>query len=111
MTNTIIRNLTSNALKFTHNGGEIKLFARGNGHTVEFHVIDTGVGIPDEHLPLLFRIDTQYTNPGTLGEQGTGLGLILCRELVEKNHGIIWVESKPGYGTTFRFTLPCQSVM
>jgi signal transduction histidine kinase len=110
MINTVIRNLTSNALKFTAEQGEVTIMARGNGHTVEFHVTDTGVGIPEEHLPLLFRIDTQYTNPGTQGEQGTGLGLILCRELVEKNHGIIWVESEPEKGTSFRFTLPCHPV-
>lgn len=110
MINTVIRNLTSNALKFTAEQGEVLLMARGNGHTIEFHVTDTGVGIPEEHLPLLFRIDTQYTNPGTHGEQGTGLGLILCRELVEKNHGIIWVESEREKGTSFRFTLPCNPV-
>jgi signal transduction histidine kinase len=110
MVNSVLRNLTSNALKFTSNGGEVKLWARGNGHTVEVRVIDTGVGIPEEHVPLLFRIDTQYTNPGTLGERGTGLGLSLCRELVEKNHGMIWVESELGKGTTFRFTLPCSPI-
>lgn len=110
MTNTVIRNLTSNALKFTPSGGTVTLSARGNDHTVEFSVIDTGVGIPADHLPLLFRIDTQYTNPGTQGEHGTGLGLILCRELVEKNRGTLRVESTPGQGTTFCFTLPSQPV-
>ena len=56
----------------------------------------------------LFRIDGQYTNPGTAGEKGTGLGLVLCQDLVERNSGIIWVESTVGTGTTFRFTLPVQ---
>jgi signal transduction histidine kinase len=78
-------------------------------------VADTGTGIPAEDIPKLFRIDVQYTNFGTAGEQGTGLGLVLCQELVERNGGRIWVESRIEQGTTFRFTLhlpePSNGVM
>jgi signal transduction histidine kinase len=106
MVDTVIRNLTSNALKFTSAGGSITFSATQNEQSIEVSVADTGVGIAEEALPQLFRIDTHYLKPGTDGEEGTGLGLILCRELVEKNTGKIWVESKLGEGTIIRFTLP-----
>lgn len=106
MVNTVLRNLITNALKFTPVGGQVILTFRVENNHVNVIVADTGIGIPAERLPQLFRIDTQYTNPGTNGEQGTGLGLILCKELVEKNYGTIWAESTPGAGTTFTFTLP-----
>ena len=67
---------------------------------------DTGIGIPAEKLPNLFRIDAKYQQAGTAGEKGTGLGLILCKEFVEKHGGKIWVESEVGKGTTVWFTLP-----
>ena len=72
----------------------------------EIAVIDTGIGIPAHVLPQLLRLDTQYTQTGTAGEKGTGLGLILCKELVEKHGGQLWIESELGHGATFRFTLP-----
>ncbi len=106
MVNTVVRNLTSNALKFTSAGGSITLSAKQDGESVEISVSDTGTGIPETTLSQLFRIDTKYKRSGTAGEEGTGLGLILCKELVERNFGRIWVESKVGEGTTFRFTLP-----
>jgi len=106
MVNTVIRNLTSNALKFTAAGGKVTLSAKHDQHAFEVSVSDTGIGISEDALPLLFRIDTHYLKRGTAGEEGTGLGLVLCKELVEKNSGRIWVESKVGKGTTFRFTLP-----
>jgi two-component system sensor histidine kinase/response regulator len=106
MVNTVVRNLTSNALKFTPKGGKVIVSATDDGRYVEMAVTDTGVGIPKEILPQLLRIDTQYTKAGTAGETGTGLGLILCKELVEQNGGRIWVESEVGKGTTFKFTLP-----
>ena len=77
-------------------------------HYQSVSVSDTGVGIPEDVLPTLLRIDTHYTNTGTAGEKGTGLGLILCRELVEKNGGTMWVKSEVGKGTTFTFTVPKQ---
>jgi signal transduction histidine kinase len=78
---------------------------------VEISVSDTGIGISKENLPKLFRIDQVFKKEGTAGERGTGLGLILCREFVEKNKGKILVESELGKGTTFRFTLPGVSGM
>jgi two-component sensor histidine kinase len=106
MVNTIVRNLVSNALKFTPTGGRITLAAQTNADHVEIAVADTGRGMTPEIIAKLFRIDSQYTTTGTAGETGTGLGLHLCHDLVQKNGGTIWVESTPGQGTTFRFTLP-----
>jgi PAS domain S-box-containing protein len=109
MVNAILRNLLTNALKFTNPGGQIEISARRNDSSVEIAVSDTGVGIKEEDLPKLFRIDIRYTHAGTAGEEGTGLGLSLCKELVEKNKGTIRAESEFGKGTTFYFTLPCPS--
>lgn len=106
MVNTVIHNLVSNALKFTPAGGRIEVSGQKQGELVEIAVADTGVGIYPGDISKLFRIDTHYTNPGTGGERGTGLGLILCQELVERNNGKIWVESVVGQGTTFKITLP-----
>jgi signal transduction histidine kinase len=107
MVTTVIRNLVSNAMKFTSDGGKIEVSARSQNETmIEVAVADTGTGIEQEDLSKLFRIDIRYTNVGTAGERGTGLGLNLCKDLVEKNGGTIWVESEVGKGTTFRFTLP-----
>ena len=106
MIDTVIRNLVSNALKFTHTGGRIDLSARQKGDFVEVAVSDSGTGISEEDLPKLFRIDVKYKNSGTAGEEGTGLGLILCKDLIEKHGGGIRVESEVGEGSVFRFTLP-----
>lgn len=107
MIGTVIRNLMSNAMKFTNQGGTIRVSAAiREDEMVEVAVADTGIGIPEADLGKLFQIDVKYTQPGTAGETGTGLGLILCKELVEKNGGAIWVESREGEGTTFRFTIP-----
>ncbi|GAK48881.1 response regulator receiver sensor signal transduction histidine kinase [Candidatus Moduliflexus flocculans] len=106
MVNTVARNLLSNALKFSRSGDSIQISATISDRHVEIAVADTGPGIPAEDLPKLFRVDSHYTNIGTAGEAGTGLGLLLCQEMVEKNSGSIWVESEAGKGTTFRFTLP-----
>lgn len=106
MVDTIIRNLLSNALKFTHSGGNIEVSATQNGNYVTVSVADTGIGIDEKHIPKLFRIDAQYKRIGTANEKGTGLGLILCQEFVERNGGKIWAESTVNKGTTFRFTLP-----
>lgn len=106
MVDTIIRNLLSNALKFTHSGGNIEVSATQNGNYVTVSVADTGIGIDEKHIPKLFRIDAQYKRIGTANEKGTGLGLILCQEFVERNGGKIWAESTVEKGTTFRFTLP-----
>jgi two-component system, sensor histidine kinase and response regulator len=102
----VIRNLLSNAVKFTHPGGNIRLEAEERATHVNYRVIDTGVGIPAENMDRLFKIDGGLSTNGTNHEKGTGLGLILCKEFVEKNKGTITVESTPGEGTAFTFTLP-----
>jgi PAS domain S-box-containing protein len=106
MVNTVVRNLISNALKFTDTGGSITVSAVSENQHVEVTVSDTGCGIDEKGIANIFRIDTTYTSIGTAGEQGTGLGLILCKELIEQNGGRIWVESEIGEGTVFRFTVP-----
>lgn len=106
MVNTVFRNLVSNAVKFTEEGGEIKTTAQDKGDFWELCVSDTGMGIKEENLEKLFKIDESLSTRGTRNEEGTGLGLILCKEFVEKNGGEIRVESKVGEGTKFIFTLP-----
>ena len=106
MIDTVIRNLLSNAIKFTHAGGAVEISATYDQDVVTVAVSDTGIGIPAEKLPNLFRIDAKCQQAGTAGEKGTGLGLILCKEFVEKHGGKIWVESEVGKGTTVWFTLP-----
>jgi signal transduction histidine kinase len=116
MIETVIRNLTANALKFTPAQGQVTLSAHRNGHSpgqpewVEVTVTDTGVGISPEDIDKLFRIDVHHTTTGTAKETGTGLGLILCQEMVEKNGGQIWVESEVGHGTTVKFTVPATDL-
>jgi signal transduction histidine kinase len=104
--NTVIRNLISNAIKFTPEGGTITVNAIETDKMLSISVKDNGVGMPEEVLGKLFRIDTKHTTKGTANEKGTGLGLILCKDFVEKNRGTIWVESEIGKGSTFFFTVP-----
>jgi signal transduction histidine kinase len=110
MVNAVLRNLISNAIKFTHPGGSVEVSARNDGRYVEVSVSDTGIGIDKQHLPKLFRIDVRYKRLGTAREKGTGLGLILCKEFVEKHGGEIWIESEAGQGSTVKFTLPRNPV-
>lgn len=104
--NTVIRNLISNAIKFTPEGGTITLALKPGPEQLIVSVKDTGVGMSTEVIQKLFRIDAKHTTKGTADEKGTGLGLILCREFVEKNGGRIWVESTPGKGSVFYFSIP-----
>ncbi|MCF7915018.1 MAG: hybrid sensor histidine kinase/response regulator [Spirochaetaceae bacterium] len=106
--NTIVRNLLSNAIKFTPRGGRISLHSHRTDTDVVVTVQDNGVGIDPEVLPELFRIDIRHLNMGTENEKGSGLGLVLCREFVEKNGGQIVAESEPGQGALFMFTLPLK---
>ncbi len=106
MTNTIIRNLVSNALKFTEPGGSITLSSSEVDGFYKISIQDTGMGMDQDVIDGLFRIDSHYTTRGTSDEKGTGLGLILCKEFVNKQGGDIIVESVPGKGSTFSFTLP-----
>ncbi|NCS81964.1 MAG: hypothetical protein AUJ54_00140 [Ignavibacteria bacterium CG1_02_37_35] len=107
----IFGNLLSNALKFTKSGGTIAInFAQSDvPRFIEIWVNDTGTGISKENLSKVFDVDAKFTSEGTAGEKGTGLGLSLVKEIVEKHGGKIWVESKVGKGTTFKFTLPKAS--
>jgi len=106
MINCVVQNLMTNAIKFTKENDSITLSALDEKDLIRFSVADTGIGIKLEDQEKLFRIDTHHTTKGTNNEAGTGLGLILCKELIEKNNGSIWVESEVGKGTTFHFTLP-----
>lgn len=106
MLETVIRNLVSNALKFTETNGNIKIHITENKNQVLCSVQDNGIGISPENQKKLFRIDTNYTRLGTKDESGTGLGLILCKEFVEKNGGSITVQSEVAVGSTFTFSLP-----
>jgi signal transduction histidine kinase len=98
----------SNAIKFTPAGGKISLFDERTDHVYKFTIEDTGVGIPQEVVPELFNIDSHYTTNGTENENGTGLGLILCKEFVERNGGKILVESEVGKGSKFTVVLPAK---
>lgn len=135
MIDTVIRNLISNALKFTPAGGQVTVSARlanqsptnkptllpayGDSQPpiylsnmidfVEISVSDTGIGISSENLRKLFNITSNHTTLGTAQEKGTGLGLIICQEMVEKNGGEIWIESDVGQGTTVKFTVPLDN--
>jgi len=106
MIGSIIRNLVSNALKFTPIGGKITISATQSPMDIRVMVKDTGVGIPENRKEQLFTIGENSSTAGTLNEEGTGLGLIICKELVEKLSGEIWVESEDGKGSEFTFTIP-----
>jgi signal transduction histidine kinase len=108
MLNTILRNLFSNAIKFTNPGGGMVISAERTTDELVISVTDNGVGISQESIDKLFRIEETHSTLGTLKEKGTGLGLLLCKEFVEKHEGRIWVESEPDKGSTFRFSIPLQ---
>jgi len=106
--NTVVRNLISNAIKFTPDEGTITLKLKRNGADVMVSVTDTGVGMSEVVVNKLFRLDAKLTTKGTANEKGTGLGLILCKEFIEKNGGRIWVKSVEGEGSVFYFLLPME---
>jgi len=106
MINLVLRNLILNAIKFTESGGIVNIGAKEEKGFVVVSVSDNGVGIQPEVQKILFEKTSGYSTRGTANEKGTGLGLILCKEFVEKNGGKIWLESTPGSGTTFFFTVP-----
>nr|MBA3534302.1 ATP-binding protein [Ardenticatenales bacterium] len=106
MLETVIRNLLSNALKFTHSGGQVSVAVRAEHGWLEVAVSDTGVGMDEETRQKLFRLDATHSTRGTAQERGTGLGLLLCHDMVVQHGGRIWVESIPGEGSTFTFTIP-----
>jgi signal transduction histidine kinase len=104
--NTVVRNLLSNAIKFTPEGGKVTLNAEASGKNYIISISDTGVGMSEVAIQKLFKIGTKHSTLGTAKEKGTGLGLILCKDFVEKNGGTINVESKEGEGSRFYFTVP-----
>ncbi len=101
----ILRNLLANAIKFTGSGGSVKIKSENAGNFINVIVEDTGIGIPANKQQLLFS-DSYYTTPGTNRETGTGLGLLICRDLVQKNGGSLLFTSEVGKGSTFTFSLP-----
>ncbi len=106
---TILRNLISNAIKYSKPGDDIAVFAVSNKDHVEITVSDNGVGMNETTRKKLFSISTNVSSPGTANEKGSGFGLILCKEFVEKLGGTIWVESEKGKGSDFIFTLPLEN--
>lgn len=108
MFSAIIRNLLGNAIKYTHENGNVSIHLNKKGAFCQVMVIDDGVGISEENMQKIFLIGSNHSTLGTNGEKGTGLGLILCKEFVEKHNGQIWVESEPGKGSRFIFTLPLK---
>ncbi|NQU86944.1 MAG: HAMP domain-containing histidine kinase [Mariniphaga sp.] len=106
MITTILRNLVSNAIKYTENG-EITIAAKKENNKIKLSVSDTGIGIKPEDIEKLFQIENNFSTAGTNNEKGTGLGLMLCKEFTEKHKGEIWVESELGKGSKFNFTVAC----
>jgi signal transduction histidine kinase/tetratricopeptide (TPR) repeat protein len=105
---TISRNIINNSIKFTHSGGSIDIKDDTSHNKVVIKISDTGVGIEKDAVKKLFRIDSKYRSTGTNDEKGTGLGLVICAELIKKINGDITVESAPGKGSTFFVNLPYQ---
>ena len=106
---TILRNLTTNAIKFTPKDGKITISINDEENFTKISVEDTGIGIPEEEIPKIFSIDNKFKRKGTEGEPSSGLGLLLCKEFIEKHGGKIWVESKINEGSKFIFTLPKEN--
>jgi PAS domain S-box-containing protein len=117
MLKTVVRNLLMNAIKYTHPGGQIHILASeyDGGNTLLIQVRDTGVGMSEHQIQSLFSLPGErgrYTStPGTSHEGGSGLGLVICRDFIHKHGGNIWVESQPGIGTTFHFTIPWNGLL
>ena len=109
MISTVLRNLLSNAIKFTESTGKITVLSTTEKRELIVTISDNGIGISKERIEKIFTISENNSTPGTQNEKGTGLGLILCKEFIEKNNGRIWVESTPEIGTAFSFTLPLYS--
>jgi PAS domain S-box-containing protein len=109
MLETVVRNLVSNAIKFTPKSGEISLTATATkGNTIEIKVSDNGIGMPGALINKLFLLNEKTNRLGTEGELSSGLGLLLCKEFIDKHGGKIWVESEEGKGSTFSFTVPVK---
>ncbi len=110
MIETVLRNLVNNAIKFTPEHGTIEITAQQIDDQISICVKDSGIGISEDEAQNLFRIDSTVKRKGTNNEDGSGLGLILCKEFVDKNNGTIWVNSSPGKGSSFFFTIPVKAM-
>lgn len=108
MINTVVRNLLSNAIKFTYTNGIIEIDSNVEKENIVISVKDNGQGMLCEDCNKIFKIDSGHTTVGTNNEKGTGIGLILCKEFIDKHNGSIWVESKQGEGSTFKFSIPLK---
>ena len=110
MIHSVVRNLVSNAVKFTKRGGKISISAWAtDAKTIKIAVKDSGIGMSPDMIADLFRLDVKTNRIGTEGESSTGLGLLLCKDFIEKNMGKLWVESEVDKGSTFYFTIPCKT--
>jgi len=109
MLSTVLRNLTSNAVKFSHTNSKVVIRAVPQDDIILFSVSDNGTGIPEQLIDRLFKMESSFTTIGTENEKGSGLGLILCKDFVEKSDGKIWVESTLNVGTTFYFSIPAAN--
>lgn len=109
MLGSILQNLISNAIKFTHPEGSVRINSEVKHLFAVISIQDSGIGISKDDLDKIFNIGVRYTTQGTDKEMGTGLGLILCKEMIEKQGGNIWVESELGSGSNFKFTLPISN--
>lgn len=109
MLNTVLRNLISNAVKFTNNDGKIIISTKKKHKNTIISIIDNGIGINSKDIDKIFDKSLLFTSIGTNEEKGTGFGLKLCHDFIEKHGGKIWVESEEGKGTTFNFSLPDAS--
>jgi len=106
MVSTVLLNLITNAIKFTPQFGNVNIRSTLDNKQLEIEVADSGVGISPENIDKLFRLDQKVQTVGTAKEKGTGLGLIICKEFIEKNNGKLWAKSIVGKGSQFYFTLP-----
>ena len=102
----VLRNIVSNAVKFTNPNGFVRLSSFTENGTIQIQITDTGIGIEPQKLINLFNLENNRTSLGTNNESGTGLGLIVCKEFVEQNKGKIWIDSTLGEGTTVSISLP-----
>lgn len=109
MIKTVLRNFIQNSIKFTNRNGEIRIHCQADNKHITTTVKDNGIGINEEILKKLFKIDQKIISEGTEKERGTGLGLILCKEFIEKNGGTITLKSKEGIGSEFSFTIPTNT--
>jgi len=111
LTEIVLLNLVTNSIKYTPSGGSVIFNYKLLDSKVQIDVIDTGVGIEEEDGQKIFRIDKKLKTSDTAGIQGSGLGLIICQDIIRKSNGEIWLESKVGEGTTFSFTLPKGTIV